>query len=112
MFGVREFGHNTKHANEQCGVCVACIVRRTALPREHFAFDLRRNAVRNHPKLGGHFLEYLELLSAVRAAATTPDLRIILPAEALELIDDGWIDLRLLERLLREFAEEFFETFF
>jgi 7-cyano-7-deazaguanine synthase in queuosine biosynthesis len=112
VFGVRELGPDIKHANEQCGVCVPCIVRRTALPRERFAFDLRRNAVRNHPKLGAHFLEYLELVSAVRDAVTTADLRTILPAEALELIDDGWIDLSAIERLFRQFAKEFFETFF
>ena len=112
VFGVRNLGQDTKHANEQCGVCVPCIVRRTALPYERFAFDLRKNAVRNHPKLGAHFLEYLELLSAVRAAKTTADLRTILPAEALEVIDDGWIDLTALERLFRQFAKEFFESFF
>jgi 7-cyano-7-deazaguanine synthase in queuosine biosynthesis len=111
VFGVRTLGKHTKHANEQCGVCVPCIVRRTALPHERFAFDLRQNTVRNHPKLGAHFLEYFELLSSIRAAATTSHLRTILPAEALELIDDGWIELSSLERLFRRFATEFFDTF-
>jgi hypothetical protein len=112
VFGVRELGSATKRVNEQCGVCVPCIIRRTAVPNERFAFDLRHNNVRNHPKLGAHFLEYLEFLSAVRDAATTADLRISLPAEALDLIDDGWSDLTLLDHLLRRFATEFFETFF
>jgi 7-cyano-7-deazaguanine synthase in queuosine biosynthesis len=112
VFGVRTLGPDTKHANEQCGVCIPCIIRRTALPREHFAFDLRRNGVRNHAKLGAHFLEYVELLSAVRAARTTAEFRTVLPAEALDLIDDGWVDLNSLERLFRQFAKEFFDTFF
>jgi 7-cyano-7-deazaguanine synthase in queuosine biosynthesis len=111
VFGVRTLGAETKHANEQCGVCIPCIIRRTALPEEHFAFDLRRNGVRKHPKLGAHFLEYVELLSAVRAAGTTAEFRTVLPAEALDLIDDGWIELKSLERLFRQFAKEFFATF-
>jgi 7-cyano-7-deazaguanine synthase in queuosine biosynthesis len=111
VFGVRTLGADTKHANEQCGVCIPCIIRRTALPREHFAFDLRRNGVCNHPKLGAHFLEYVELLTAVRAAGTTAEFRTVLPAEALDLIDEGWIELNSLERLFRQFAKEFFATF-
>jgi hypothetical protein len=39
-------------------------------------------------------------------------MRTILPAEALELIDDGDTELSSLERLLRQFASEFFQTFF
>lgn len=67
--------------------------------------------MRNHPKLGAHFLEYVELLSAVRDARTTVEFRIGLPAEALDLIDEGWIELNSLERLFRQFAKEFFATF-
>ena len=111
VFGVRKLGSATKHANEQCGVCIPCIVRRTAIPRETFAFDLRQDNVRNHRKLGAHFLEYLELLSAVRDSKTSAEFRMKLPAEALDLIDEGWTDLRSLERLFRTFGEEFFDTF-
>lgn len=111
VFGVREFGRRTKRANQQCGVCVPCIVRRTALPLERFAFDLTQDAVRNHPKLGAHFLEYVEFVSAIRAASSPADLRPSLPAEALDLIDSGWTDLESLHSLLREFAAEFVETF-
>jgi hypothetical protein len=68
--------------------------------------------VRNDPKLGAHFLEYVEFLSAIRATKTTADLRTVLPAEALDLIDNGWIGLEPLERLFRKFADEFFDTFF
>src|SRR5208282_4518621 len=92
-YGVRECGGQTKHANEQCGVCVPCIVRRTALPRERFAFDLRRSVVRNNPKLAAHFLEYFEFLSLIRDADTIGEFRTVLPAEALDLIDYGWTDL-------------------
>ena len=112
VFGVRKFDRSEKKPNEHCGVCIPCIVRRTALPEDHFAFDLRHDSVRNHPKLGAHFLEYLELVSAVRASRTTADLRTVIPAEGLELIDDGYIDLGSLENLLREFSKEFHETFF
>jgi 7-cyano-7-deazaguanine synthase in queuosine biosynthesis len=111
VFGVRRFDRQIKRANQQCGVCVPCIVRRTALPQERFAFDLRRPAVRNHPKLSAHFLEYAEFLSAIRAAPELSELRRILPAEALDLIDDGWTDLAALDVLLRRFAQEFFATF-
>jgi Queuosine biosynthesis protein QueC len=110
-FGVRSVGQFIKHANEQCGVCVPCIVRRTAMPDEHFAFDLRHALIRKHRTLSAHFLEYLELLSSVRAAATASELRIILPGEALDLMDGAYTDLKSLERLLRAFAAEFFQSF-
>jgi 7-cyano-7-deazaguanine synthase in queuosine biosynthesis len=112
VFGVKRFDGAKKHVNQQCGVCIPCIVRRTAIPTERFAFDLRSNAVRNHPKLGAHFLEYLELLSAIRSAKTPADFRRVLPAEGLELMDDGWADLKSLERLFRGFTADFFDTFF
>ncbi len=111
-YGVRECGRQIKHANEQCGVCMPCIVRRTALPRERFAFDLRRPIVRDNPKLAAHFFEYFEFLSVIRDADTLGKFRMALPAEALELIDHGWTDLASIERLFRLFASEFFETFF
>jgi hypothetical protein len=97
--------------NQQCGVCVPCIIRHVALPAETYAFDLKRSAIRNHAKLSKHFLEYLEFLSDVRRTRSAAELRTILPAEALELIDDGWTDLAAIERLLRRFVDEFFETF-
>jgi hypothetical protein len=111
VFGVRRFGGRTKRANQQCGVCVPCIIRRTALPGEPFAFDLTDDAVRNHRKLGAHFLEYVEFVSVIRAARTAAELRTRLPAEALDLIDGGWTDLESLYRLLRRFAAEFVATF-
>jgi 7-cyano-7-deazaguanine synthase in queuosine biosynthesis len=111
VFGVRTFDRQTKHVNEQCGVCIPCIIRRTALPREDFAFDLNRPAVRNHSSLGVHFLEYAEFVLAIRAAIGQAGLRHILPAEALNLIDGGWTDLKLLDTLLRRFAQEFVDTF-
>jgi 7-cyano-7-deazaguanine synthase in queuosine biosynthesis len=112
VFGVSKFGKYRKKANMQCGVCIPCIVRRTALPNEHFAFDLRSDEIRNHPKLGAHFFEYVELLSAIRDAKTTAAFRRALPAEALELMDDGWTTLDALERLWRDFAKEFFSALF
>ena len=111
VFGVRTFDRQKKRANEQCGVCIPCIIRRTAVPQEKFAFDLNRAPVRDHPKLGAHFLEYTEFVLGIRAARTQPDLRHILPAEALELIDDDSIELNSLETLLRVFADEFVKTF-
>jgi 7-cyano-7-deazaguanine synthase in queuosine biosynthesis len=110
-FGVRKFNRQIKHANQQCGVFIPCIVRRTALPRERFAFDLNRDGIRNHQKLGAHFLEYVEFLSAVRSAPTSVQLRRDLPAEALDLIDGGWTDLESLHVLVGRFAAEFFATF-
>jgi 7-cyano-7-deazaguanine synthase in queuosine biosynthesis len=111
VFGIRTFNRQTKHPNEECGVCVPCIIRRTALPREEFAFDLNQPAVRNHAKLGAHLLEYAEFVLAIRAASDQAELRRVLPAEGLDLVDDGWTDLKSLEALFRRFAEEFVETF-
>jgi hypothetical protein len=110
-FGVRKFRGQTKRPNEHCGVCVPCIIRRTALPQEDFVFDLNEPSVRGHAKLGAHFLEYAEFVLAIRAASGQAGLRRVLPAEGLELIDDGFTDLKSLEILLRKFADEFVETF-
>ncbi len=111
VFGVASFKRRVKRPNEPCGVCVPCIIRRTALPKEAVTFDLRDSSIRNHPKLGALFLEYIEFVLAVRATSTEAEFRRVLPAEALDLIDDGFTDLQLLGGLLRSFAREFVETF-
>jgi hypothetical protein len=111
VFGVKTFRGRTKRPNEQCGVCVPCIVRHTALPQEDFVFDLNEPPVRGHAKLGVHFLEYAEFVLAIRIASGAAALRHVLPAEALDLIDDGFTDLKSLDMLLRKFADEFVETF-
>ena len=111
-FGIKKLGTYAKKVNRQCGVCIPCIIRRTALPKEQFSFDLRSDIVRNEAKLGAFFLEYVELLSAVRTSKNTAEFRRALPSEALDLIDDGWASLSSLEELWRRFTKEFYATFF
>jgi hypothetical protein len=110
-FGVSKLGRFQKRVNLQCGVCIPCIIRRSALPGEEYAFDLRVDRVRNHPQLGAFFLEYLELVSAIRSSVNTAEFRRALPAEGLDLIDGGWTTLSALEQLWRTFADEFHQSF-
>jgi len=110
-FGVRKFDRQIKRPGTPCGVCIPCIVRRTAIPAERFAFDLDRESVRNHAKLGAHFLEYLEFLTAIADERSAAGVRHVLPAEALDLIDDEWFSLDQMAALLKRFAKEFRDTF-
>src|SRR6185369_10977013 len=41
-----------KKPGKACGVCIPCIVRRTALRDNNYEWDLRKEQVQNDPKLG------------------------------------------------------------
>jgi 7-cyano-7-deazaguanine synthase in queuosine biosynthesis len=95
-----------------CGVCIPCIVRRTAVPDDRFHLDLRRDRVRNHEIHGRAFRSYggfaRDLLLAKKSDA---ELYRKLPAAAHELIRLGFMKLLDLARLFRAFATEFEDTF-
>lgn len=105
------FGVRGKANGSHCGVCVPCIVRRTALDDEDYAFDLRGNEVRNDDRLGLHFREYYAFLDDVGRAADTLAFWRVLPAQGRDLLDDGHATLEGLERMFRRFRADFWHAF-
>lgn len=107
---------------QPCGVCTPCLVRRTARPQEipkppsgkwrGYAFDLRKPADRERPKLGISFRGYLELIDIVAANTTDAELIAELAPEARALIGrpPGPREADVVD-LLRRFAAEFRDTY-
>jgi 7-cyano-7-deazaguanine synthase in queuosine biosynthesis len=95
-----------------CGVCIPCIVRRTALPSGAWARDLRDDTVKNHPDLGRAFRAYYGFLRDVRGTGRSPgEFYRVLPVAGRELHTRGVVTLQELHDLFRRFADEFMETF-
>lgn len=105
-------GGYQKRPGQPCGVCVPCIVRRTARPTEDVRFDLRRDSVRNDLRRGRAFRSYAGFLGDV--ATADGDLAALyqaLPSVGRELHREGWLPLPEIGRLFGAFAAEFFQTF-
>jgi 7-cyano-7-deazaguanine synthase in queuosine biosynthesis len=111
VFGISSYGNRRKRNGQHCGVCIPCIVRRTALHDSNYAFDLRSDRIKNHPLLGAHFREYFQFLADVDAAPATPAFWRVLPAEGRDLLDQGYGNLADIERMFRRFSKEFSATF-
>jgi 7-cyano-7-deazaguanine synthase in queuosine biosynthesis len=95
-----------------CGVCVPCIVRRTALPNDRFHLDLSLDRIRNHETKGRAFRSYAGFAGDLLATKGRDALVYrALPAEAHELIRLGFMSLSDLARLFRTFAAEFTRSF-
>jgi 7-cyano-7-deazaguanine synthase in queuosine biosynthesis len=113
-------GGKAKRPGQPCGVCTPCIVRRTARPlepigtksRPGYQFDLKKESVRRHPKLGMTFRAYLELIGLVfgtdddRALIEqlAPEARALIGGPAGPTADQA-------VSVLRRFADEFCDTF-
>lgn len=103
---------SNKRPGIACGVCIPCIVRRTAVPGDRFYLDLCRDSVRNHATHGRAFRSYAGFAQELRAVGKSDAaLYRTLPAEATELIRLGAMDLPTIARLLRTFATEFNDSF-
>jgi 7-cyano-7-deazaguanine synthase in queuosine biosynthesis len=96
-----------------CGVCIPCILRRTALKDDAYAFDLRENAVRGDPQLGIAFRAYNRFLRLVKQTEkSSAEFYRVLPAAGRRLVDPGGaMELQRLHKLFLTFANEFIETF-
>jgi len=104
-----------KRPGEGCGVCIPCLVRRTAaVPHDHFTYDLRLPAVNQHPEMGRAFRSYQVFLDRVLREGKTPGrFYALLPAAGRMLLDpaDHAGSLGDLKRLFETFAREFKKTF-
>lgn len=100
-----------KHPNTACGVCVPCLLRRTALTNERFEYDLRKDSVRNHRTKGRAFRSYYGFLSRTLSCKDMREFYSVLPAAGRDLLATGPLSLLDLYKLFRRFATEFMETY-
>ncbi len=100
-----------KRPNTACGVCVPCVLRRTALPDERCEFDLKKDSVRNHHTKGRVFRSYYGFLSRILSCDTANQFYSVLPAAGRDLLATGFVQLTDLYELFRQFADEFMRTY-
>ncbi len=109
----RAIGGLNKDPNNSCGVCIPCIVRRTALQDNNYMWDLREDKQKNDTARGLSFRSYFGFLRQVAETKNAPgEFYKILPAQGRSLVDlEGPPSLEDLHRLFLEFSDEFMETF-
>ena len=94
-----------------CGVCIPCIIRRTAIDEDGYAFDLTKRRIQFSPALGADFRAYLALAQKIKSCNNKAEFYRVLPWEGKALIRDGHLSLDEIYSLFERFAEEFWETF-
>jgi 7-cyano-7-deazaguanine synthase in queuosine biosynthesis len=106
-------GGKSKKPGEPCGVCIPCIVRRTALQDRNYMWDLKDDDEKNNPARGLSFRSYFGFLKQVADTEGSPEkFYLMLPAEGRRLISlKGPEHLNNLHKLFLQFSEEFMETF-
>lgn len=104
---------SAKDPGEPCGVCIPCIVRRTALPSDPFKIDLRIRRLQNHEKLGQAFRSYLAFVKTVLECRSADKFYTLLPGHVRQLVLTAQThQLDEIYRLFVRFGNEFMETFF
>jgi 7-cyano-7-deazaguanine synthase in queuosine biosynthesis len=103
-----------KRNGEPCGLCVPCVVRRTALLRPEGSYDLRKQKVRKDLELSLHYHQIDAFVSRVEAARSDPEVFLTeLPSWVADLPLER--DLKLnnvaLFGLFDQFAREFRTAF-
>jgi 7-cyano-7-deazaguanine synthase in queuosine biosynthesis len=101
-----------KTPGRPCGICVPCLVRRTALPDEKYQYNLIKDQIKNDPTKGIAFRSYYGFLKNVRNTKDSPpDFYRIIPAAGKLLISQEFVTLKELQELFLTFGEEFFHTY-
>jgi 7-cyano-7-deazaguanine synthase in queuosine biosynthesis len=101
----------SKKPGRPCGICIPCVIRRTALPDQRCELDLRQDRVRNGDVTGRVFRSYHLLLSMVVKCRTAGDFYGLLPGAGRELVRAGHVDLAALWGLFKRFAKEFIDAY-
>jgi hypothetical protein len=96
-----------------CGICIPCIVRRSAFQNDPYQFDLTKDRTRNDERRGENFRSYYLFLDSVLRSKKSPaKFYGLLPPAGRELVDDGsWLSLVQLHELFLSFGREFMDTF-
>jgi 7-cyano-7-deazaguanine synthase in queuosine biosynthesis len=101
-----------KTPGRPCGICVPCLVRRTALPGETYEYNLIEDDIKNDPKKGIAFRSYYGFLKSARNTKDSPsDFYRIIPAAGKLLISQDSVKLKKLQELFLTFGEEFSRTY-
>lgn len=103
----------SKPPGKPCGICIPCIVRRTAMPGENYAYDLLDDNVKEDPRQGQNFRSYYLLLSRILKTRRSPgEFYALLPPIGRELVNsDSSLSLNDLHQLFLRFGKEFMKTF-
>jgi 7-cyano-7-deazaguanine synthase in queuosine biosynthesis len=94
-----------------CGVCIPCIIRRTALPSDLFRIDLTKRKHQNHEKMGQAFRSYLAFLETVLSCGSADRFYTLLPVHVRQLVPSS-VKLETVHGLFVRFGKEFMKTFF
>ena len=94
-----------------CGVCIPCIIRRTALPSDSFRIDLTKRTHQNDAKMGQAFRSYLAFLESVLHCGSAEKFYTFLPGHVRQLVP-GSVKLKTVYGLFVRFGQEFMQTFF
>jgi 7-cyano-7-deazaguanine synthase in queuosine biosynthesis len=102
-----------KRPGMPCGICVPCVLRRTAIPGERYQYNLLDDEIKGHKKRGESFRAYYAFSRKILVAGKSPaKFYSTLPAAGRGLADGGvGLTLSALHRLFRTFAHEFVTTF-
>jgi 7-cyano-7-deazaguanine synthase in queuosine biosynthesis len=101
-----------KKPGRGCGVCIPCLVRRTAVPSEHFCYDMRKPRNQNDLKLRTAFQAYYAFAENIITCSSSADFYRLLPALTRELVaSPDMLSLDQLYDVYSHFANEFMETF-
>jgi 7-cyano-7-deazaguanine synthase in queuosine biosynthesis len=102
-----------KKPGRPCGVCIPCMVRRTALRNNEYEWDLREAWVQNDLKLGRAYRSYFGFTQEVSKTKGSPgQFHKLLPAGGRSLVDpDGPLKLDELHSLFLKFSSEFAQTY-
>ena len=102
-----------KKPGRACGVCIPCIVRRTALRDNNYEWDLRKEKVQNDSKLGRAYRSYFGFTQEISKTKGSPGrFYRLLPATGRSLVDpDGALELDQLHSLFFKFSNEFGKTY-
>jgi len=100
-----------KQPHRACGVCIPCLLRRTAMPDDDYVYDLTKDSNRNSHAKGAAFRSYYGFLSRTLSCPDEREFYRVLPAAGRDVVATGAMQLADLYKLFRRFAMEFMDTY-
>ncbi len=102
-----------KKPSVPCGICIPCIIRRTAFSLDKQTWDLTKDHFKNHDKAGINFRSYYGFAEQILRTKNSPyEFYRILPPTGRDLIEvSPELTLKNIHALFYKFAEEFMETY-
>jgi len=107
-------GKKKKKVGQPCGLCIPCLIRRTATRRYEGGFDIGDPAERQHIESALHFHQMDAFVSRIEKARAEPrEFLLGMPSWVADIPEDAsfQMDENELFDLLSRFGREFRETF-